>query len=359
MWLVVTACLAAGAEQISWRDSTDLGQDGAVQAYIRAGWLCAERRDTDGKILWEATISRATPSTPPVIEMIAPLTVEARSANGEFFVRDHVKRRRLTGQRQRGGAFVPVAVVTAGGTRIRTATDENRTISLTQWEQDGCLWVAAGAGEETYHTVIRLLPILTVPQTTGISRPAGGGLALHWDAAEMIDEGAAFAARYVSQRVSQQRWRRHALVRNEIPFEIDPAQWITRPEGEGTRLADLRGKVVILDFWATWCGPCVAGMPHMAQLQEEFRDRGLVVIAVHSAYNPTSVERFIRKRGLSLPVMIDTGETFRRYGLEPGGPVPGYVLIGRDGRLAASGVLSQAPSEADIERLLDSADGRG
>jgi len=357
LWLI-TARLAADADQISWEDSTDLGQDGTVRAQILGGWLGAERRDTGGQLLWRAAICRATPGAPPVIEMIDPMTVEVRSANGEFSVRDNLSARQLTGQRQLGASFGSVAGLTDGGTRIRAATDGSNTISLTQWEQDGCLWVATGAGEEVYHTAIRLACILTVPQITGIAHPTSGGLSLRWDEAEMVDDGATFLARYVSKRVIQQRWRRHALTRDGIPFEIDPAQWINPPGGEDVRLVDLRGKVVILDFWATWCSPCVAGMPHMAKLQREYHDRGLVVLGVHSASSATGVESFVERRGIPMPVMIDTGETFRRYGLGVGGPVPGYVLIGRDGRLAASGLLRQPPSEAEIERLLSIPDGR-
>jgi peroxiredoxin len=72
------------------------------------------------------------------------------------------------------------------------------------------------------------------------------------------------------------------------------------------RLSDLRGKVVFLNFWATWCKPCEAEMPSMERLWRRYRDRGLVVLAVSAdADGASAVAPFVARHGLTFPVGLD------------------------------------------------------
>ena len=79
----------------------------------------------------------------------------------------------------------------------------------------------------------------------------------------------------------------------------------TDPDGNTIRLRDLRGKVVFLNFWATWCIPCRLEMPAMERLYREFKDQGFVVLAVNLQESPSAVRAFTRELKLTFPVMLD------------------------------------------------------
>jgi thiol-disulfide isomerase/thioredoxin len=70
-------------------------------------------------------------------------------------------------------------------------------------------------------------------------------------------------------------------------------------------LADLRGRVVLVNFWASWCRPCVAEMPSLKQLAARFADRPFTLLAVNSGDGRAVVERFIKQQGLAFPVLLD------------------------------------------------------
>jgi thiol-disulfide isomerase/thioredoxin len=76
--------------------------------------------------------------------------------------------------------------------------------------------------------------------------------------------------------------------------------------GTPARLADHRGEVVLLNFWATWCPPCRAEMPSMEKLYQAYRDRGLVILAISGDRAGRSVvESFVQERGVTFPILLD------------------------------------------------------
>ena len=87
-------------------------------------------------------------------------------------------------------------------------------------------------------------------------------------------------------------------------------------DGSKTNLADMRGKVVLVNFWATSCVTCVKEMPHMVETYQKFRDRGLDFVAVAMSYDPPAyVDNFARTRNLPFKVAIDnTGQIARDFG---------------------------------------------
>ncbi len=99
------------------------------------------------------------------------------------------------------------------------------------------------------------------------------------------------------------------------------------------RLSDYRGKVVFLNFWATWCKPCKEEMPSMEVLYRTYKDEGLVVLAVSidRVTTKNDIPPFVKSMDLSFPVLIDSwGQTDKRYKLMG---VPETYIIDRDGVL--------------------------
>jgi thiol-disulfide isomerase/thioredoxin len=123
--------------------------------------------------------------------------------------------------------------------------------------------------------------------------------------------------------------------------------------GQKLRLADYRGKVVLLDFWATWCGPCRSEIPGFAQLQDKYRDQGFTVIGVSvDKDDPESVKEFYQKFKMNYPVALTDHKVEQLYGGVKS--LPTTFLIGRDGRIYSRqpGALPASAFEDQIKTLL-------
>ena len=89
--------------------------------------------------------------------------------------------------------------------------------------------------------------------------------------------------------------------------------------------------VILLDFWATWCGPCVEAMPEVDGVAKKFADRGLVFYAVNVAEDAETIKEFLKTSKLEVPVAMDAdGKITQSYGVEG---IPQTVLIGKDGKV--------------------------
>ncbi len=127
-----------------------------------------------------------------------------------------------------------------------------------------------------------------------------------------------------------------------------PAFTLEKLNGGKASLADYKGKVVLLNFWATWCGPCRYEMPGMQRLWERYREQGFVIIAVAADKNGhKQVAPFVGKLALNYPVLLDPeGEVRNRYEVVG---LPMSYLIGRDGKISGRviGIKEWDSHEAD------------
>jgi peroxiredoxin len=105
--------------------------------------------------------------------------------------------------------------------------------------------------------------------------------------------------------------------------------------GKGWRFSDLRGKVVLLNFWATWCPPCRKEMPDLETLYERFGSKGFVVLGI-SDEEAATVEPFIRERKVSFPVLLDPGRKVNDAFVVEG--IPKSFVYDRDGKLVAQSI---------------------
>ena len=145
-----------------------------------------------------------------------------------------------------------------------------------------------------------------------------------------------------------------------IPLEDNPASLdfeLQDLQGNLVRLSSFQGKVVFLNFWATWCGPCREEMPSMQVLYEELQNEGFEVVAVDLQESQKAVQAFVEKMGLSFTVLIDkTGQVGSAYGASS---IPISYFIDRSG-LVVGGVIGgriwDTPDIFDFFRsMLDSA----
>ena len=107
--------------------------------------------------------------------------------------------------------------------------------------------------------------------------------------------------------------------------------------GKSLSLSDIRGKVVIVDFWATWCGPCVMSIPELVDLQEKYKDKGLVVVGISVDDDKVSkgeLLAFKEKMRIIYPIVRANNKVFEDYfGRTKGFSIPTLFVIDREGKV--------------------------
>ena len=125
-------------------------------------------------------------------------------------------------------------------------------------------------------------------------------------------------------------------------------------DGQKVHLKDLRGKLVVLNFWATWCGPCKIEIPWFIDFEHSFKDRNFAVLGISMDDDGwESVKPYLEARKINYRVMIGTEEISAQYGGVDS--LPTTFIIDRAGRIAAThiGLVSKSEYENDIVHLLD------
>ncbi|HWA37714.1 MAG TPA: TlpA disulfide reductase family protein [Burkholderiales bacterium] len=116
-----------------------------------------------------------------------------------------------------------------------------------------------------------------------------------------------------------------------LPHRPPTEARVTTLDGRTVPIAELRGKVTVVNFWATWCGVCIREMPRIVEAHRRYAPRGYETVAVAVRDRKESVAEFARQHALPFKVALDTGEASERFGNVR--ITPTTFVIGRDGRV--------------------------
>jgi thiol-disulfide isomerase/thioredoxin len=122
--------------------------------------------------------------------------------------------------------------------------------------------------------------------------------------------------------------------------------------GKTVRLSDYKGKVVLLEFWATWCPPCRASVPGLEKLHKAYKDKGLVLLAVTMDMGgDDEVRSYIKESGITYTVLKGTEDVATKYQVRS---IPMMLVLGKDGKIAKRyiGMGSDEDLETDIKAAL-------
>lgn len=123
------------------------------------------------------------------------------------------------------------------------------------------------------------------------------------------------------------------------PGDTPPAIELPDLDGAIKKFSDFHGKVILLNFWATWCGPCVAELPALEQLYSRLKEKGFTVVAIGVDDEASALSVFKQRYGISFPILVDkSGATKSRFRVSG---VPESFVLDREGKL----LMIQDPDE--------------
>ncbi len=135
--------------------------------------------------------------------------------------------------------------------------------------------------------------------------------------------------------------------------KLAPDLQLNTPDGQSIALSELKGTPVLLNFWATWCGPCRHEMPFLQQIYDERPEETLVLLTINIQESSSQVAQFMQSEGLSFPVLLDSqADVAQKYNIMG---IPTTFFIDKDGVIQEI-KIGAFQSKADIEAILSRLD---
>jgi len=125
-------------------------------------------------------------------------------------------------------------------------------------------------------------------------------------------------------------------------------------EGRDVAFSDYKGKVLLIDFWATWCGPCKVEIPHFVEFQEKYGPKGLQILGISVDDPPEKLAPYVKEMGMNYPVLQGLGREEVQDAYGPILGIPVSVIISRDGKICSThtGLTGKDVFEQEIQALL-------
>ncbi len=357
------SALAADAETLAdgWKRSYPVGDaasggGGVYQLIVQDGWLHVSRKTADDRLEWYIMLAEVAADEVPQVTREAGSSYFAVSyRDGRYFIReDGAHLLCIRQEKDPPSEAQPIArLVGRSFTRRGRCTSGTESTTLAGWEIDEAFFVTCGPSSTRADVFVRL------NSTAAITR-SGRGAALEGMESSPIAHGFAGDATlvddgrflHVSRAVEARPGQTPAADGAEPPLPPLPSRgWIN--VNEPVSWADLGGRVVLVDFWASWCPACETAAPQTQRLYARYRDQGLTVVGVHVARGTDQAASFARAHGVTYPIVTDNDNRMGAACNITG--VPTYYLLDRQGRIA-SGPTHSLPTADEIESLLGPSD---
>jgi RNA polymerase sigma factor (sigma-70 family) len=315
---------------------------------VEQGWLIVRRETAAGELEWQVVLARAADGPLPQARRVDEFSGAIEVKYSNCFVRETGDALRVLRERKTAASprWPQPRLEPADEFRLQ-AGDKSPHVSA--WITGDWFWAAAGLDGGRSDVLVRLQHKDLSDQGSGCSSWGNRLVRMYCGDRTLQDDGELL----VVDRALVPGVERALLVRKikkEIGTKTAPAldgqSWFN--VSAGLELDKLRGKVVLLDFWGAWCGPCVEKLPRSEELYQKYKDQGLVVIGVHSANDAEKLRRVLEEKKITFPVVHDRGATADRYAIEAW---PTYFLIDKAGKVVW-GFKHDPPEEKQIEELL-------
>ena len=126
-------------------------------------------------------------------------------------------------------------------------------------------------------------------------------------------------------------WKDHSKLLGKPAPKLQLTNWV----GKEIKPADMKGRVLVVDYWATWCGPCIASIPHNNEVAKRYADKGVLVIGACGGGGEERMPELARKHGIEYPVARVSEESTKAWGVRWW---PTYAVVDRGGNVRAIGI---------------------
>jgi thiol-disulfide isomerase/thioredoxin len=345
--------LEEGWRQVIPIPDSRLGEGDEYVVWVEKGWLQIKRQTKTGQTDWLIVLARASDPKPPIISARKGEFLFALSyREGRYFLRETTNILRCVRERKMSSeGTYPLSDFLSANAESRGSCGVSFPFqsTLTGWEDQGWFIAATGPESKLVDCLIRIADKTQSGNGYGFISNSPDVKRIFYGDTWLVDDGELLiTARNLEVSVKAEK-ARNALLRNLLgspPPALDGKAWFNC---DGPISWDkLHGKVVLLDFWATWCGPCREKLPKVQALYDKLQAKGFLVIGIHDHNGGDKLSEFLKKQEISFPVVLDEGKIADRFGIES---LPSYLLVDKNGKVVR-GVSNELPTEEEIENLL-------